>query len=150
MKNVSDNLRDFTERPKDIRCWDWKSESYLTLSAIINSQKFTDKSSQEEFQEFQDKITSHLRNTHIFYNPYVLREWFGCGGLFRYPYECLHFSLVNFLTFYNCDFRKFEAISKQNEDYRKIRDQIAETINENMPSKTEAELRWLFTDEEKG
>lgn len=93
-----------------------KYESNLTLSVKLNEQNFEENELIKKIKSIQDLIIDGFNDVLFFNNPYGLKNE---GGLFVYPEDRLHFSLVNFLKS-SCDFDIFFN-NKNNDQYIKIR-----------------------------
>lgn len=114
-----------------------KEESYLTLSVKLHEQ---DRKIVEEINKFQKRIMSRLKDTIILYDPYDIKE---SGGLLQYPEDRFHFSLINFLKCpYN--FEKFKKLTRDDNNYKEIKQRIIEIISKNLPHKTEAKIKSLY------
>jgi len=131
MSNISDNLRDFFEKPYDIENWVLKKEFYITLSVILELQN------NEEvlgvIKNFQEEIIKKISdNVDIFNNPYETK------GLYKYPKEDFHFSLINFFKYENAD-----ELNEEDENINTIKDYLSKNLYNNMPSEIKADLRWI-------
>ncbi len=138
-KNPSDNQKYFPDRPSKIRFWEGQKEFNLALSVIIDCQ---DKKHSKTIEELQDEIIRGPKlKKKILFCPYTLKN-----GLYKYPKDNLHFTLINFFKC-KCDFSDFgELISNKKKRYEGIQDEIIKKIKQELPSKIEVDVRWIFSD----
>jgi len=138
MSNISDNLRYFPERPKAIKFWKRKYEFNLALSVIIKPQK---SEYANKIKKRQKEIKEKVKNIKIINNPYK-------KGLYQYPIDDLHFTIINFLKYGSKNKDKvneFEKLLKKHTNYNNIKERILKEIKEKIERKSEADLRWIYT-----
>ncbi len=149
MNHLSDNLRDFPERPLDVANWKKKQDFYLTLSVVMASQEGKPV---EKIKEIQERIIGQMSNISEYDDPY------SADGLYKYPTDTFHFSLINFLK---CDlsaegdfknfkntFEEFRKFLNQYDQYKNflilVKKFLEKKINNNLSS-VAAETRWIET-----
>ena len=114
-----------------------KHESFLTLSVKIDEQE----EDITEIIRLQKKICDEIKkHISILSDPYNPGEK---GGLFKYPKESLHFSLINFLRC-SLSFEEFDELTKKDSNFRDVQEQIEQIIHENLPHQTETEIFSIY------
>jgi hypothetical protein len=115
-----------------------KASSGLTLSVKINEQGG---SAVENIKGVQDRIISKITNIKVINDPYDEKQNF---GLYRYPEDKLHFSLVTFFGS-NGEFDEFKIkIKKGNKIYSDIKDKAIKHIQNNILIRTRAKIKFLW------
>lgn len=142
---ISDNLRYFSERPNGFKFWDRVYEINLALSIII---KRNHKQAVEEIQKLQNEIIEQLKGQNIVYKPYTKED-----GLYKYPGEDLHFTLINFIKYKKTEKVELEKVKLKNDsDYKKIRNIIKRIIKKNeryIIKGAKMDLRWVYSGADK-
>lgn len=114
-----------------------KHESFLTLSVKIDEQE----EDTTEITRLQKKICDEIKkHISILNDPYNPGEK---GGLFKYPKESLHFSLINFLRC-SLSFEEFDRLTKKDSNFRDVQEQIEQIIHENLPHQTKTEIFSIY------
>ena len=126
-------IKKFMENKKILaKFWEGnKYESNLTLSVKLNEQNPGGDGIIKKIKSIQDIAINSLKNVLFFSDPYGLKNK---GGLFIYPEDRFHFSLVNFLKC-SCDFDIFFN-NRNNDQYTKIREEIIPIINKHLRDST--------------
>ena len=122
--------------------WEYKPESYLTLSVKIDEQG--NKKALKAILDIQTKkIEAKLRETKISNDPYNIKN----AGLLKYLENRIHFSLINFLTCQS-DLEFFKNKTKHNKNYKKEKKNIIKLIENNLPHKASGCIKSIFSDPE--
>lgn len=144
-KNISDYLRDFPARANAFVHKERKSIFFLALNVILNIQ--SDKNVIEKIKDNQEKLETYLGVKHE-HDPYE-------DGLFIYPKETLHFSILSFYKTFpttefktSKDFSTFQDKINERNDYKSFQKSIKSLLSKSISKKSkifEADIRWLFT-----
>ncbi|HDZ54834.1 MAG TPA: hypothetical protein ENI19_02010 [Candidatus Nealsonbacteria bacterium] len=145
-KNISDNLKYFSEAPKGVKFWEGKKYEFnLALSVIIELQG---EKCVQKIEKRQDEIINQLKNTKIIDNPYSIKK----SGLYKYPPKNLHFTLINFLKckFDNKDkLTEFKNLLKYT-NYEEIQENIIGIIKHKQIRRIKTDLRWIYSGDNEG
>lgn len=127
--NMEKVIKKFMENKKILaKFWeDNKHESNLTLSVKLNEQNYGEDELIKRIRSIQDIAKNNLSNVLFFSDPYELENE---GGLFIYPEDRFHFSLVNFLKC-SCDFDIFSN-NRDNNQYTGVKKEIISIIKEKL------------------
>lgn len=154
---LSDNLKYFPDKPKCVKFWRMKKEFSLALFVVIKnySPEIT-----EKIKELQNEIKNQLpKDTNFLYDiDKIEKEGLEENGLYVYPSQDFHFTLINFLK-YNVGFEYMSRVDSEElrnlvvgyKDYDKMKSKIEEVIEKFKPHKVKlVDLRWIYSGDEKG
>jgi len=137
--SIDDRIKEYIRGSKAVsgfKFWEREQKTCLTLSVKIHEQEGE---AIAKIKDLQERIADNLKNIKIINDPYDNRK----SGLFKYPEDRIHFSLINFLIDYN-DFDAFKVKTNSSEEYKKLRKQITSLIKENKPKIANVKIGFLW------
>lgn len=159
-KNISDNLKCFSDKPKRIKFWEMKKEFNLALFVVIKDypQEITKK-----IKKLQDEIKGNLPKSIISLDDInkIEKEGLKRDGLYVYPDKDFHFTLINFLK-YSVNFkympklhpRELKHLATNYKHYKRTQNKIIKEIKKvterQKTRNKKANLRWIYSGGEKG
>lgn len=156
---MSNDLRYFCNKPKDIKFWEMKKEFNLALFVVMKDYPLGIK---EEIKKLQKKIKNQLKSINFLDNiDEVEKKGLKENGAYIYPPKDFHFTLINFLK-YSVDFKYMPIVDSEElrnlvmnyRGYEEIKNEIQEAIEKAKEKLklciAEADLRWIYSGDEKG
>lgn len=150
-KNISDNLKYFPDKPKRVKFWEMKKEFNLALFVVIKDYPLE---ITEKIEDLQDEIINQLpEDTNFLYDiDKIEKEGLEEDGLYVYPPEDFHFTLINFLK-YSVGFKYMPRVDSEElknsvvgyKDYVEMKSEIQKVIKGSTLHQTKADLRWIYS-----